>query len=183
MRKLVALGLLVTFSTSHAAAQGRGEARGRGQEKGRAEVGSGFIPSRGPSRAAERARGQRQGAVNYAHIQGHPNAPHVDVLTQRWYGHDQRREERGLHLDHPWEHGRYSYIGPRYVYRLHGGDFHRFGFNGVFWSVAPIDYPFVNDWSWGDDDIVLYDDPDHIGYYLAYNVRLGTYVHVLYMGP
>jgi len=65
---------------------------------------------------------------------------------------------------------------------MSGGTSARFALDGNFFSVAPADYELCGDWDWNADNIVLYADPDHDGFYLAYDTRLGTYAHVEYLG-
>lgn len=154
-------------------------------------VGHGYIPARGPAptrkpappaRQAQHPQGNQR--PSYSDQSGHPTAPHVHANTGAWVGHNTGRNDPHYHLDQPWQHGHFpGNTGRSYVYRLAGGTRDHFQFGNFFFSVAPYDYDACADWVWDSDDIVLYPDPDHDGWYLAYDVRLGTYVHVMYLGP
>lgn len=109
--------------------------------------------------------------------------PHVEAERDRWLGHGTGRNDPHYRLDHPWEHGHFpGALGPGKVWRMQGGDRGWFFIGGFIFAVGLFDYRYCDDWLWTSDDIVLYSDPDHIGWYLAYNPRLGTYVHVMYWG-
>jgi hypothetical protein len=138
-------------------------------------------PAHGPAPA--KANAHPAATPNYVDKAGHPNAPHVHS-NGKWVGHDTGKNDPHYHVDHPWAHGHFSGgFGPSHVWRIEGGNRERFWFGGFAFSIFPADYGFCDDWNWGTDQITVYEDPDHDGLYLAYNVRLGTYCHVEYLGP
>ena len=184
------LVILLALSVPVWAQHGEGKGEEHAQQTGGHE-----FPRRGPEKTHAQPRaasprqehGQPHGVPptqtrNYRDAEGHPNAPHVHD-NGKWIGHETGPADPHYHLDHPWEHGHFTGgIGPRHMWHLGGGSRERFGFGGFFFSVAPYDYGYCSDWDWNNDQVVIYDDPDHVGYYLAFDVRLGTYIHVLFLG-
>jgi len=207
MKKTVGVaGLIFIFSFAMLAQRGGGGGQqGGGGQRGGGTVGGGHIPAHGPTpvRTPPPSRGttpaktspaptrgnpgnqQNEPKKTYQDQPGHPQAPHVHAngKSDTWVGHDTGRNDPNYHLDHPWEHGHFDGgFGRGHRWRIEGGDPRRFWFRGYYFGVAPFDLGYCNNWYWDRDDVTIYEDPDHVGFYLAYNVRLGTYVHVTYFG-
>ena len=194
MKTFIGLSVLICVA-AFAQDRGRGGNQNQGAHGRPAEVGGGHVPAHGPAPARdsqsssrpEAARNQQPDAQPQNRVAvdkaGHPDVPHVDAKNDQWVGHSSGRNDPHYQIAQPWAHGRFSGgFGPQHVFEMAGGNRERFWFNNFYWDVAPYDYNVVEGWNWDGDQIVIYEDPDHDGWYLAYNPRLGTYAHVEYLG-
>ena len=133
--------------------------------------------------APERRELGAQPEVEYREHDRINGTPHVE--RNHWYGHDAPSDLR-YRIERPFEHGRFAEFGPEHrfgVVRI-DRDRHRFWLrDGFFFDVALWDWPIFADWCWDcGDDFAVYEDVDHVGWYLLYDVHTGGYVHVRYEG-
>ncbi len=181
-RHLALLVTLTVLGTLPLAAQRQDQRQEqRGQQHGapqqaRPRANQGHLPPPPAARRGGQPEGERfeGGRVN--------TVPHVN--HDRWYGHDGAADPR-FRLAQPYAHGRFTNIGPSYRYGVTRFDRvnHRFWFGGSAFLIAPFDWPLAVDWCWDcGNDFVVYDDPDHPGWNLLYNVETGAYIHVQYGG-
>ena len=105
---------------------------------------------------------------------GNPRNPHYS----NWdYNHDRIKPGR------QYPHGRYEHVKQHYVVR--GFDVRTRNivlYDRSNWVVATYDVPRCRDWNWDRDDVYVYDDDHHAGWYLLFNARLGRSVHVEFSG-
>ena len=173
MKTMIGLLALSLMCAVPAYAQHGGGGRGGGGGM----MGGGHSPEHGPSPMHV---GDHGGGRDFRDGDGHPNAPHVHA-DGRWIGHDSGRGDANYHHDHPWANGRFT-GGFGRQFRLGGGNRDRFLLDGFYFGISPWDYPYVGSWLWDSDPIAVYDDPDHDGWYLGFNARLGTYAHLNPLG-
>jgi len=165
MKTLLALAVAAAVIMVPLSAQGRSRGGRSGGQIPRE-------PSRraSPNTAPESERG-REGGIPY-------------VRGDHWYGHAAPSDPR-FQLARPFEHGRFALSGRSHVYSVLRVDLsgRRLWLPAGFsFEVATWDWALTAPWCWDCDQFVVYDDPDHIGWYLLYDVRFGEYVHAQYLG-
>jgi hypothetical protein len=156
------------------------------------------------SRSTERVRTRADARYNSGWQRGNNGQPAYRVDQRGYRGNNRPDRNARYRDDHDYRGNRsyrlpgyrpgyrggygyrggfsHDYIGPRHVWRLEGGGRDRFFFRGFYFRVAVYDYPRADGWYWDRDNVIIYDDPDNSGCYLAFNTRLGTYVHVTFDG-
>jgi hypothetical protein len=97
----------------------------------------------------------------------------------RDWDHEHDRISPGRH----YPHGRYEHVKESFVARSLDYRTRRVVlYDRSNWIVASYDLDRCHDWQWDRDNVYVYDDDHHAGWYLLFNARLGRYVHVEFSG-
>ncbi len=109
-----------------------------------------------------------------------------------WYKHHD--EDRDEHRDWDYDQDRIE-PGRRYPHGRFDDDRRIFVFRSVdyhtryvvldddsTWVVASHDIDHCRDWRWDRDNVQVYEDDIHPGWYVLFNARLGRHIHVEYFG-
>ena len=115
---------------------------------------------------------------------GHPNAPHVDVQTSHWVRHETGRADVNYHLDRPWEHGHF----PGYDRRDSRLSSRRrqpatVWIRRILLQRGAIRLRVCQRLAVGHGRHRALRRSGSPRLLLGVRCRLGTYVHVLYLGP
>jgi hypothetical protein len=95
---------------------------------------------------------------------------------------DDDRGDRGLHKGW-YKHGRYKDVKRVWKIRTFEVRSRRVILvDRSTWVIASYDIPRCRDWAWDRDEVYVYDDDRHPGWYLLFNARLGRTVHVEFLG-
>jgi hypothetical protein len=183
-RRLAGTFLLITVVATPAALsaqRGRGGMGGGGERMGGGGGGAGIrnfpaIPHEPMARAPDRGEplvepGRPASAVPY-------------VRDDHWYGHAAPGDAR-FNLARPFQAGHFGLLGPSHVFdasRIDVGA-RRLWLPGGMFQIAAWDWAATAPWCWTCDQFVVYADPDHPGWYLLYDTRMGEYVHAEFLGP
>jgi hypothetical protein len=128
--------------------------------------------------------GKHRGQERHDDGDRHDNGKH-----KGWYKHD-RDDYRDWDNDHDrirpgraYPFGRYEHVRSVFIARAIDYRTRRVVlYDNSNWVVAPYDLDRCRDWQWDRDQVYVYDDDHHPGWYLLFNARLGRYVHVEFSG-
>ena len=175
---ITAAFIAVSVPSQATAQAGRGHAGGGGGMRSAAPR-EAFHPPAIPREPAART-------VAHAAPLFEPNHPATTVpyvRNNQWYGHAAPDDPR-LSLARPFQSGRFALSGPSHVHTLSRVDLaaRRIWLPGGQFEIEDSDWAVTSPWCWTCDQFVIYVDPDHPGWYLVYDVRMGEYVHAQFLG-